>query len=145
MVVTNMEAPVSAPRLNLYPFVGSDHTAFMVALTSEAPFPRARSVTPANRGGNPNSELNISNAGLKYSSAVEPNSRKRSVKISKMNGESSIMNCMGDRKEGVRQKTNGKSRPELSSQVCAYWHRLLSVVVVDEVLESEEEEEEEDS
>ena len=50
----------NAPKLILYPFVGSLAMAFIVALTSAAPFPSANNVTPANRGGNPNFTENIS-------------------------------------------------------------------------------------
>ena len=58
-------APDKAPKLILYPSIGSFNIEAMVALTSAAPFPKARRVTPANRGGKPNFMANISRAGLK--------------------------------------------------------------------------------
>ena len=63
--------------------------AFIVALTSAAPFPSANRVTPANRGGNPNFTENISSDGLKYSSAVLPNRRNNNVNVRSNSGDSS--------------------------------------------------------
>ena len=80
----------NAPKLILYPFVGSLAMAFIVALTSAAPFPSANNVTPANRGGNPNFTENISSDGLKYSSAVLPNRRNNNVNNRSNSGDSSV-------------------------------------------------------
>ena len=57
--------------------------AEIVELTSAAPFPRARRVTPANRGGRPSVVENCSRLGEKKESAVDPNDVKRTVRMTK--------------------------------------------------------------
>ena len=67
-VVTNMPAPVSAPRAVSRPArspTASLATRCTFDDTSGAPLPSARSVTPAKRGGRPASSDSCSSAGLK--------------------------------------------------------------------------------
>jgi hypothetical protein len=61
--------------------------AATVAETSHAPFPNARSVAPAKRGGRPSSDESMDREGVKYSSALDPSNRNRSVNCSRSRGD----------------------------------------------------------
>ena len=73
--VTKRPDPTKAPtEKNIPP--PSLPAADIEARTSGAPFPKARSVTPANDSENFNVSATFSKAGDKYPSAVDPNMLK---------------------------------------------------------------------
>lgn len=68
---TNSPAPVIPPTANPTPPY-SESAATIAPITSGAPFPRARKVTPANCSDMPSFLEICSRAGLRYPSAVVP-------------------------------------------------------------------------